>query len=189
MIPKIRITDTEVLSDYRYPLKVVTFSVHGEKEQKKEVYTRVNSATVLLYNTQQKTIVLTRQLRLPTYLNGNNDGMLVECCAGTIDGKETPEECIRREAVEEIGYELKELEKMGECYVSPASLTEKVTLFIAPYTPDMKTSEGGGLKDENEDIEILEMPFEQAFGMMASGEICDAKTIMLLQYVRMKGLM
>lgn len=189
MSPDIKISDTKVLSDYRFPLKLVTFSVRGEQEQQKEVYTRVNSATVLLYNTQQKMVVLTRQLRLPTYLNGNKDGMLVECCAGTIDGNETPEECIRREAIEEIGYQLRELEKTGECYVSPASLTEKVTLFIAPYTPDMKTSAGGGLKDENEDIEVLEMPFEQAFGLMESGAICDAKTIILLQYIRMKGLM
>jgi nudix-type nucleoside diphosphatase (YffH/AdpP family) len=185
----IKIIDTRILSDYRYLLKQVTFSVNGEEEQKKEVYTRSNSATVLLYNTQQKTVVLIRQLRLPTYLNGNEDGMLVECCAGTMDTGETAEECIRREAIEEIGYELQEMEKMGEAYVSPASVTEMVTLFIAPYTPEMRIADGGGLKEEHEDIEVLEMSFEKAFSMMESGAIRDAKTIMLLQYLKMRGVM
>jgi GDP-mannose pyrophosphatase NudK len=185
----INIIDIRILSDYRYPLKQVTFRVNEEEEQKKEVYTRSNSATILLYNTEQKTVVLTRQLRLPTYLNGNEDGMLVECCAGTIDAGETAEECIRREAIEEIGYELQNIEKMGEAYVSPASVTEMVTLFIAPYTAEMQIAEGGGLKEEHEDIEVLEMPFEKAFSMMESGAIRDAKTIMLLQYLKMKGVM
>lgn len=185
----VKIIDTRILSDYRYLLKQVTFSVDGKEKQKKEVYTRANSATVLPYNTQQKTVVLIRQLRLPTYLNGNEDGMLVECCAGTMDAGETAEECIRREAIEEIGYELQEIEKTGEAYVSPASVTEMVTLFIAPYTAAMKISEGGGLKEEHEDIEVLEMPFEKAFSMIGSGAIRDAKTIMLLQYVRMKGIL
>ena len=185
----IKIIDTRILSDYRYLLKQVTFSVNGKEEQKKEVYTRSNSAAVLLYNTQRQTVVLIRQLRLPTYLNGNEDGMLVECCAGTMDAGETAEECIRREAIEEMGYELQEMKKVGEAYVSPASVTEMVTLFIAPYTAEMRTSEGGGLKEEHEDIEVLEMPFEKAFSMMESGAIRDAKTIMLLQYVKMKGVM
>jgi nudix-type nucleoside diphosphatase (YffH/AdpP family) len=106
-----------------------------------------------------------------------------------MDAGETAEECIRREAIEEMGYELQEMKKVGEAYVSPASVTEMVTLFIAPYTTEMRTSEGGGLKEEHEDIEVLEMPFEKAFSMMESGAIRDAKTIMLLQYVKMKGVM
>jgi nudix-type nucleoside diphosphatase (YffH/AdpP family) len=106
-----------------------------------------------------------------------------------MDTGETAEECIRREAIEEIGYELQEMEKMGEAYVSPASVTEMVTLFIAPYTPEMRIADGGGLKEEHEDIEVLEMSFEKAFSMMESGAIRDAKTIMLLQYLKMKGLM
>jgi GDP-mannose pyrophosphatase NudK len=189
MTNNITILDTKILSDKKYLLKEVTFAINNETEQKKEVYVRTNSATVLLYNQQAKTVVLTRQLRLPTYLNGNEDGMLMECCAGMIDEGETAEECIKREAFEETGYQLKEVQKVYEAYLSPASVTERTTFFIAPYTPDMKVSEGGGLKEENEVIEVLEMPFDKAFEMLSNGLIRDAKTILLLQHMRMAGLM
>lgn len=189
MTNNITILDTKILSDKKYLLKEITFAVNNEAEQKKEIYERTNSATILLYNQQAKTVVLTKQLRLPTYLNGNKDGMLIECCAGMMDEGETAEVCIRREAWEETGYKLQEVQKIYEAYLSPASVTEYTTFFIAPYTPAMKVSEGGGLKDENEKIEVLEMPFDKAFEMVANGSVRDAKTILLLQYMRMTGLM
>ena len=189
MTNNITILDTKILSDKKYLLKEVTFTVNNEAEQKKEVYVRTNSATVLLYNLETKTVVLTRQLRLPTYFNRNESGMLTECCAGMIDEGETAEECVKREAFEETGYQLEEVQKVYEAYLSRASVTELTTFFIAPYTPDMKVSEGGGLKEENEVIEVLEMPFDEAFEKIANGLIRDAKTILLLQYMRMMGLM
>jgi nudix-type nucleoside diphosphatase (YffH/AdpP family) len=189
MANNITILDTKILSDKKYLLKEVTFTVNHEAAQKKEVYERTNSATVLLYNQQAKTVVLTRQLRLPTYLNGNEGGMLIECCAGMMDEGETAEACIKREAFEETGYQLKEVQKVYEAYLSPASVMECTTFFIAPYTPDMKVGEGGGLKEENEVIEVLEMPFEKAFDMVTKGLVRDAKTILLLQYIKMMGLM
>jgi GDP-mannose pyrophosphatase NudK len=178
-----------MLSDRKYKLKEVSFTVDGGDVQKKDVYFRTNSAAVLPYSIEQQTVLLIRQIRIPTYLNGNESGMLVECCAGMIDEGETPEACMKREAVEEMGYELKELKKVYEAYMSPASVAEMITLFIVPYTPEMKTSEGGGLKDENEEIEVMEMPLDKAFGMMDSGEIRDAKTIILLQYLKLSGIM
>jgi GDP-mannose pyrophosphatase NudK len=189
MTNNITILDTKILSDKKYLLKEVTFTVNDEAKQKKEVYERTNSATVLLFNQRSKTVILTQQLRLPTYLNGNKSGMLIECCAGMLDEGETAEECIRREAFEETGYKLKEVQKIYEAYLSPASVTEFTTFFIAPYTADMKVSEGGGLKEENESIEVLEMPFDKVFAMMADGSIRDAKTMLLLQYMRIMGLM
>jgi GDP-mannose pyrophosphatase NudK len=189
MTNNITILDTKILSDKKYILKEVTFTINNEPEQKKEVYVRTNSATVLLYNQEAKTVILTRQLRLPTYLNGNEDGMLIECCAGMIDEEETVEECIRRETFEETGYQLKEIQKIYEAYLSPASITELTTFFIAPYTPDMKVANGGGLKEENEVIEVLEMPFDKAFEMIPRGGIRDAKAILLLQYMKMMELM
>jgi GDP-mannose pyrophosphatase NudK len=189
MTSNITILDTEVLSDKKYQLKEVTFVVNNEAEQKKEIYARTNSATILLYNLQTKTVVLTRQLRLPTYLNGNESGLLIECCAGMMEAGETAEACIRRETFEETGYQLKEIQKVYEAYLSASSVTELTTFFIAPYIADMKVGKGGGLKEENEMIEILEIPFDKAFEMMATGLVKDAKTIVLLQYIRVMGLM
>jgi GDP-mannose pyrophosphatase NudK len=189
MTNNITILETNILSNKKYQLKEVIFSANNETEQKKEVFVPPNGATILLYNQRARTVILTRQFRLPTYFNGNEDGMLIECCAGMMDEGETAEECIKREAFEETGYQLKEVQKVYEAYLSPASVTERTTFFIAPYTPDMKASEGGGLKEENEVIEVLEMPFDKAFEMLNNGLIRDAKTILLLQHMRMTGLM
>jgi GDP-mannose pyrophosphatase NudK len=184
---RVRNLKTEILSKNWYILKKATFDYqrkNGEwKEQHREVYDRGNGATILLYNKELKTIILTRQFRIPTFINGNPDGMLIEACAGLLD-HDNPEECIRRETEEETGFTVREVKKIMEAYMSPGSVTEIVHFFIAEYTDEMKTSAGGGV-GENEEIEVLELPFDTAMHMMEIGEIKDAKTIMLLQYIRL----
>jgi GDP-mannose pyrophosphatase NudK len=190
--PKIEITETKVLSDNWYTLRKVTYNYlkkDGQWEtQSREVYDRGNGATILLYNKISKTVILTRQFRMPTYLNGNETGMLLEACAGLLD-KDNAEECIRRETEEETGYKVSSVEKLFEVYMSPGSVTEIVHFFAAEYTKEMKINEGGGVADEQENIEVLEYDFDTAFNMIASGEIKDAKTIMLLQHAKINNLM
>ncbi len=185
--PKITIQKTELLSDNWYQLNKVTFDYKMEDQdsetQVREVYDRGNGAVILLYNSTTKTVVLTRQFRLPTYLNGNASGMVIEACAGLLDA-ENPEECIIRETEEETGYRLSSVKKVFQSYMSPGSVTEILHFFIGEYQPNMKVSDGGGLAEEHENIEVLEYPFQEAYQMIASGEIIDAKTIMLLQYAK-----
>ncbi len=185
--PKITIQKTELLSDNWYLLNKVTFDYKMEDQdsetQVREVYDRGNGAVILLYNITNKTVVLTRQFRLPTYLNGNTSGMVIEACAGLLD-TENPEECIIRETEEETGYRLSSVKKVFQSYMSPGSVTEILHFFIGEYQPNMKVSDGGGLAEEHENIEVLEYPFQEAYQMIASGEIIDAKTIMLLQYAK-----
>lgn len=154
----------------------------------REVYNRGNGAVILLYNLQKQTVILTRQLRIPTWFNGNKDGMMIEACAGVLDEVD-PEDCIRRETEEELGYTLKEVKKVMEAYMSPGSVTEILYFFIAQYDEAMHTSKGGGLEKEQENIEVLEMLFNDALQMITSGDIKDAKTIMLLQHLRMNGVL
>src|SRR6185503_16587204 len=151
--------------------------------QTREAYDRGNGATILLYNKEQGTVILTRQFRLPTFINGNSDGLLIEACAGLLD-KDNPEECIRRETEEETGYRISEVRKIFEAYMSPGSVTEILYFFVAEYNRSMKQHEGGGIEHEQEDIEVLELKFDQALQMIGSGEIKDGKTIMLLQYAK-----
>jgi nudix-type nucleoside diphosphatase (YffH/AdpP family) len=185
--PKITIQKTELLSDNWYTLNKVTFDYKMDSDdsetQVREVYDRGNGAVILLYNKAKKTVVLTRQFRLPTYLNGNTFGMVIEACAGLLDA-ENPEECIIRETEEETGYRLTSVKKVFQSYMSPGSVTEILHFFIGEYHPNMKVSEGGGLAEEHENIEVLEYPFNEAYQMITSGEIIDAKTIMLLQYAK-----
>lgn len=185
--PKITIQKTELLSDNWYILNKVTFDYNKDSDvpetQVREVYDRGNGAVILLYNCTKKTVVLTRQFRLPTYLNGNSSGMLIEACAGMLD-KDNPIECIIRETEEETGYRLSSVKKVFQSYMSPGAVTEILHFFIGEYQPEMKVSEGGGLVEEHENIEVLEYPFNEAYQMIASGEITDAKTIMLLQYAK-----
>jgi GDP-mannose pyrophosphatase NudK len=187
----VKIKDIQVLSKNWYVLRKVTFDYQMNdgtwQTQSREVYDRGNGATILLYNTEKKTVILTRQFRTPSYLNGNESGMLIEACAGLLD-RDNPEECIRRETEEETGYKVSNVKKIFETYMSPGSVTEILYFFIAEYTDDMKTSEGGGLEHDQENIDVLELSFERAFEMMTSGEIRDAKTIMLLQYARIHNL-
>jgi nudix-type nucleoside diphosphatase (YffH/AdpP family) len=156
--------------------------------QVREVYDRGNGAAILLYNRTAGSVILTRQFRMPTFLNGNGTGMLIECCAGLLD-RDNPEEAIRRETEEETGYKVRAVEKVLEAYMSPGSVTEILYLFVAEYTKEMKVSEGGGLEEEEEDIEVLEMPYAQALQMVRTGEIKDGKTILLLQYAELNRLM
>lgn len=188
----INILDTKVLSDNWYILKKIRFEVtrvDGAKSiLEREAYDRGNGATILLYNKANQKVVLTRQFRLPTFINGNASGYLIECCAGLLD-QDNAEDCIRRETEEETGFRIDQVEKVFEAYMSPGSVTELLHFFVAAYSNDMKLHDGGGLQEENEDIEVLELPFEKALDLMKSGEIRDGKTIMLLQYAQLKGLM
>ena len=156
--------------------------------QEREAYDRGNGATILLYNQEKKTVILTRQFRLPTYTNGNNSGMMIEACAGLLD-EDNAEDCIRRETEEETGYVVKDVKKVFEAYMSPGSVTEILHFFVAAYSKDMKVSEGGGAAHEEENIEVLEMFFDQALEMIVTGEIKDAKTIMLIQHLRLQGIL
>ena len=189
--PKIEIQKTELLSDNWYVLNKITYQYHKEDQkvetQIREVYDRGNGAGILLYNTIQKTVILIRQFRLPTYLNGNKTGMMIEVCAGLLD-KENPEECIIREVEEETGYQVTTVQKVFETYVSPGAVTEILHLFVGEYNSSMKVSEGGGLASEQENIEVLEVPFIEALAMIERGEIQDSKTIMLLQYANINNL-
>nr|WP_315034417.1 GDP-mannose pyrophosphatase NudK [uncultured Chryseobacterium sp.] len=190
--PNINILTTEVLSDNWYTLNKVTFTVQKKdgttETQSREAYDRGNGAVILLYNTKSNTVILTRQFRLPTYINGNTTGMMIEACAGLLDN-DNPEDCIRRETEEETGYKISKVEKIFEAYMSPGSVTEILYFFIAEYSNDMKIADGGGLEEEGEHIEVLELPFDEALSMIDIGEIKDAKTIMLLQHLRIKGIL
>lgn len=189
--PEIEVTETKLLSDNWYVLNKVTFKYKKENQPVeshiREVYDRGNGAGILLYNSSKKTVILTRQFRLPTYLNGNKTGMMIEVCAGLLD-KDNAEQAIIRETEEETGYRLSKVQKVIETYMSPGSVTEILYLFVGEYDENMKVSEGGGLDAEQENIEVLEFTFNEAYAMIESGEITDAKTIMLLQYAKIKEL-
>ena len=192
-MPNNRIRDIrkELLSDNWYTLNKFTFEYQKDdgswETQHREAYDRGNGAAILLFNKRKGTVVLTRQFRMPTYVNGNDDGMMIEVCAGLLDG-DNPEDCIRKETEEETGYKIDNVERVIETYMSPGSVTEILYLFIGEYTDRMRVGEGGGADHETENIEVLEYPFEKALEMMAMGEIKDAKTIILLQYAQIKGL-
>jgi len=189
--PIIKIQKTELLSDNWYTLNKVTYEYKKEdnsiETHIREVYDRGNGAAILLYNSKQKTVILTRQFRLPSYLNGNTSGMMIEVCAGLLD-KDHPEQCIIRETEEETGYRLSTVHKVFETYMSPGAVTEILYLFVGEYDATMKVSAGGGVDTEQENIEVLEYTFDEAFAMIKSGEIKDAKTIMLLQYAKINKL-
>jgi GDP-mannose pyrophosphatase NudK len=190
--PIIKIKQTDLLSDNWYLLNKVTYDYQKEGEpietHIREVYDRGNGAGILLYNSTQKTVILTRQFRLPTYLNGNASGMMIEVCAGLLD-KDHPEQCIIRETEEETGYRLSTVHKVLETYMSPGAVTEILYLFVGEYDATMKVSNGGGIASEQENIEVLEFDFDKALAMIQTGEIKDAKTIMLLQYAKINNLL
>lgn len=189
--PIIKIQKTELLSDNWYVLNKLTYEYQKEdntvETHIREVYDRGNGAAILLYNSTQKTVILTRQFRLPSYLNGNKTGMMIEVCAGLLD-KDHPEQCIIRETEEETGYRISTVHKVMETYMSPGAVTEILYLFVGKYDASMKVSEGGGVDSEQENIEVLEYTFDEAFAMIQTGEIKDAKTIMLLQYAKINNL-
>ena len=192
MSNKVNIKKTQILSNEKYTLKKITFERTKKdgtsEEQIREVYDMGNATTVLLYNSQQKTVILTKQFRLPSFINGNKTGILIETCAGKIDN-ESPEDGIKREIEEETGYRIPVVQKVFEAYSSPGTVTEIIYFFIAGYNASMKVSDGGGLKEEKEEIEVMEIPFEEAMQMIDTGEIKDAKTIMLLLYAKVHDLL
>ena len=192
MNSRVRNVQKQVLSDNWYTLRKVTFEYqkkNGEWEtQHREAYDRGNGAAILLYNKAQKTVILTRQFRMPTYGNGNETGLLIEVCAGLLE-ENNAEDCIRRETEEETGYIITDVQKVYEAYMSPGSVTELVHLFVAEYSKVQKNTEGGGVAEEQEEIDVLELPFAEALQMMKTGEIRDGKTIILLQYAQINRLM
>lgn len=184
----VRITAQETLSDNWYLLKKISFDLRRRdgtwQTQTREVYDRGNGATILLYNLARRTVLLTRQFRMPAFVNGHS-GFLIESAAGLLDNA-SPEQRIRKEAEEETGYRVESVEKIYEAFMSPGSVTERVHFFIGEYQPDDRIGEGGGLVEEGEDIEVMELGFEQAVAMVSNGEIVDGKTIMLLQYLELR---
>lgn len=190
MSAKIENVKKELLSDNWYVLNKYTFDLKrkngGSVQQVREVYDRGNGATILLYNRERGTVVLTNQFRMPTYVNGNPSGMLLEACAGLLDG-DSPEWCARREAAEETGFQVASAKKIFEAYMSPGGVTELIHFFIAEYQDNERRTSGGGIEDE--DIEVVELPFREALAMIDDGRIKDGKTIMLLQYLQIHQIM
>lgn len=188
---KLRNIERRLLSDNWYTLHKYSFEYQKEdgtwEKQHREAYDRGNGAVILLYNRKRKTVVLTRQFRMPTYVNGNDNGMMIEACAGILE-KGNAEETIKMEVEEETGYKIDKVEKVFESYMSPGSVTEILYFFIGEYEDKMKVSEGGGADDETENIEVLEIPFVDALKLFHQGGIRDAKTIMLLQWAQINQL-
>ncbi|WP_010519217.1 NUDIX domain-containing protein [Croceivirga radicis] len=189
---KVKNIKTELLSDNWYTLNKVTFDYQKEdgswEEQSRECYDRGNGAAILLYNLDKQTVILTRQFRMPTYVNGNEDGFMVEVCAGILE-KGNAEETIKMEVEEETGYQIDNVVKVFESYMSPGSVTEILHFFIGEYQPNMKIGTGGGAEDETENIEVIELTFREALDWMATGKIKDGKTIMLLQWAQINNLL
>ena len=187
--PRVRVTNVELLSSAWYVLRRTTFDYrHGDGRwttEQRETYDRGNGATVLLYDGAGGTVLLPRQFRYPVYVNDHPDGMFIEAAAGLLDADD-PETAIRREAQEETGVRIGELEHVFDVYTSPGSVTERLHCYAAPYDPADR-GEGGGIAEEGEDIEVLELRFEDALKMIGTGEIADAKTIMLLQWAALHG--
>lgn len=186
----VRIRSETLLSDFWGRLRKVSFDFtrrDGTVEtQSREVYDRGDGAAILPFDPDRGTVLLVRQFRIPAYLNGH-DGYLIEACAGVLEGRDA-EAAIRKEAQEELGYRFGKVTPVFEVFMSPGSVTERIACFTTTYSPADRISEGGGAAHEGEDIEVLELPLEQALGMIASGGIVDAKTIMLLQRARLSGL-
>ncbi|MEU3978829.1 NUDIX domain-containing protein [Streptomyces sp. NPDC026672] len=190
--PRVKVRDVALLSSHWYVERATTYDLRRTdgtwSTQTRETHDRGNGATLLLYDTERETVLLTRQFRFPVYVNGHPDGMLVETPGGVLDDEdEHPEVAVRREAVEETGHTVGDVRHVFDVYMSPGSVTERVSFYAAAYGTATRTHEGGGLDEEGEDIEILELPFRRALEMIRTGEIADAKTIMLLQWAALDG--
>jgi nudix-type nucleoside diphosphatase (YffH/AdpP family) len=188
--PDVVVRDVELLSSSWYVNRRTTFERRGRdgvrRTEQRETHDRGNGATLLPYDAARRTVLLTRQFRLPAYVNGSADGMLVEAAAGLLD-EDDPETAIRREAAEELGVAVGTLEHLFDVFMSPGSVTERISFFAAPYTPADRVSAGGGLAEEGEDIEVLELDVDEALAMVDDGRIADAKTIVLLQWAVLRG--
>jgi nudix-type nucleoside diphosphatase (YffH/AdpP family) len=189
----IKIKEEKILSKEHAVLKQLHFDIQKKdgdwERQVREVFDHGNAVTILLYNPDAKTILLTKQFRIATYVNGSKDGMLLETCAGLLEEGENPEEAVIREVEEETGYIISNVQKLFEAYSSPGAYSELVHYYAASYSPDQKQSDGGGLEEEGEEIRLVEMPFQQALSMISEGQIKDAKTILLLYYLQAKQLL
>ncbi|MEV7676813.1 NUDIX domain-containing protein [Streptomyces sp. NPDC088752] len=188
--PDVRIRDVELTSQGWHVLRRTTFDYRRRdgrwETQQRETYDRGNGAVVLPYDTERSRVLLTRQFRYPAYVNGHPDGMLIEAAAGLLDAQD-PHTAIRRESAEELGIRLGPLTHVLDAYLSPGSVTERLHFFAAPYTPADRTGTGGGLEEEGEDIEVLELPFAEVLAMTRDGRIIDGKTILLLQWAALCG--
>jgi nudix-type nucleoside diphosphatase (YffH/AdpP family) len=188
--PDVTIVDVELVSDGWHVLRRTTYDYrHSDgrsTREQRETYDRGNGATILLYDPDRATVLLTRQFRYPVYVNDHADGMLIETAAGLLDD-DSPEDAIRREAAEETGVAVGDLQHVFDVYMSPGSVTERVHFYAAPYSPGSRVDDGGGVASEGEDIEVIEVPFAAALAMIRSGEVADAKTIMLLQWAALDG--
>jgi nudix-type nucleoside diphosphatase (YffH/AdpP family) len=188
--PDVEVRDVEVVSDGWHVLRRTTLDYRGSDGEwitvQRETYDRGNGAAILLYDAARRCVLLTRQFRYPAYVYDHPDGNLIEVAAGLLDDQDA-ETAIRRETEEELGVTIGELEHVFDVYMSPGSVTERIGFYAASYGPSTRTHEGGGLQEEGEDIEILELPFRRALEMIRSGEIADAKTIMLLQWAALDG--
>lgn len=185
---KINLIKETLLSENWFILRNYTYELTSKSGEtlrhKREVYDRGNGATILLYNREKNSVVLTRQFRIATWVNGNESGMLIEACAGLLDD-DSPEDCIRKEAIEETGYAVGAVEKLYEAYMSPGGVTELIHFFAAEYNESLRDNAGGGVDDE--DIDVLELAFPDALAMVRDGRIRDGKTIMLLQHAQLAG--
>ena len=188
--PNVVVRDVELVASGWHVLRRTTFDYRHRDgrwtSERRETYDRGNGATILLYNLARETVLLSRQFRYPVYVNGHPDGMLIETAAGLLDD-EDPQTAIRREASEELGVTIGTLEHVFDVYMSPGSVTEQLHFYAAPYAADTKLGAGGGLADEGEDIEVVELPFALTLEMIRDGRIADAKTIMLLQWAALDG--
>ncbi|RBY91026.1 NUDIX domain-containing protein [Blastococcus sp. TF02A-30] len=188
--PRVRVTDVEVVGSGWHVLRRTTFDYRRADgtwtTQSRETYDRGNGATILLHDVARGTVLLSRQFRFPVYVNGHPDGVLVEAAAGLLD-EQDPETAIRREAEEELGVTVGELEHVFDVWMSPGSVTERLHFYAAPYTAADRTSAGGGVEEEGEEIDVVERPFAEALAMVDDGRIADAKTIMLLQWAALRG--
>jgi GDP-mannose pyrophosphatase NudK len=188
---RVKIDRVDLLSDSWYTLRKFTFTYRrGDgtaQRQEREAYDRGNGACILLYNRERGTIVLTRQFRLPAFINGHRDGMLLELPAGLLD-HDDPATAIRREVEEETGYRIRDVREVLQAYMSPGSVTERLHFFTAEYSAANRVSTGGGHEGEGEDIEVVEVTLDGALAMIERGEIADAKTIMLVYYAKVKAL-
>ncbi len=188
MSAKIEVIKNKILSENWFVLRNFTYDLTANDgstiRHKREVYDRGNGATILLYNREKNSVILTRQFRIATFVNGNETGMLIETCAGLLDD-DSPEDCIRKEAIEETGYEVGHVEKLYEMYMSPGGVTELIHFFAAEYNDSLRANAGGGVEDE--DIDVLEIPFPRAWAMVKEGRIKDGKTVMLFQHALLEG--
>jgi nudix-type nucleoside diphosphatase (YffH/AdpP family) len=188
---RVRLVGVETLSDDWALLRKTTFDwrrADGSwRRETRETYDRGDGATILLHDAAAGTVLLTRQFRLPAFVNGHPDGMLIEAPAGLLDADDA-EAAIRREAEEETGVRVGEVRRLFDVFMSPGSVTERIAFFAAPYSSEDRVGAGGGLEHDGEDIEVLELPLARALAMAQTGEIADGKTIMLLQWARLEGL-